>query len=98
MVYTYAFQGDSWMRRTAVETDGGNTVTTNFLYDGDNAVAEFDGSYNLTAHHVTNGLDRTLWSVRGTCGLRWKRQPQRSIQVDIRGGHYIQESSNRPTV
>jgi RHS repeat-associated protein len=62
----YTFQGDSWMRRTAVETDGGNTVTTNFLYDGDNAVAEFDGSYNLTAHHVTNGLDRTLWSVRGT--------------------------------
>jgi len=57
----YTFQGDSWMRRTATE-DG---TTTNYLYDGDSLLAEYDNTLALTAHHAGSGLDRTLWTVRG---------------------------------
>jgi len=60
-IRSYAFQGDSWMRRTATE-DG---TTTNYLYDGDSLLAEYDNTLALTAHHAGSGLDRTLWTVRG---------------------------------
>ncbi|MBN2131247.1 MAG: hypothetical protein JW741_17235, partial [Sedimentisphaerales bacterium] len=62
LIRAYEFQGDSWMRRSATE-DG---VTQHFLYDGDNLLAEFDSGGTLAAHHATNGIDRTLWTVRGT--------------------------------
>ncbi len=56
----YAFQGDSWQRRTATE-DG---VTTSFLYDGDDVLAEFDNEDVLTAAHAASGLDSELWTLR----------------------------------
>jgi len=60
-VRSYEYQGDGWQRRTATE-DG---VTTGFVHDGDDVFAEFDSNGVLAAHHVTNGIDKTLWSVRG---------------------------------
>ncbi|MBN1319505.1 MAG: PKD domain-containing protein, partial [Thermoleophilia bacterium] len=71
-IRSYAYQGDSWQRRTATEVDDGQTKVTSFLYDGDNVVAEYDGA-GLSAHHVTNGLDKTLWSMRGS-GQDWAMQ------------------------
>ena len=49
------------------ETVGSSTGTTRFLYDGDNLVAEYDGSGNLLRRYVHGvGVDQPLVWFEGS--------------------------------
>ncbi|MBN2133603.1 MAG: Hint domain-containing protein [Sedimentisphaerales bacterium] len=78
VIRQYAYQGDTWMQRTVQEDNGQGLVPTHMLYDGANLLAEYDAQMNLAAYHVTNGLDKTLWTVRGG-----------SLQTPLYGAHNV---------
>ena len=57
---TYAFYPHHWARRSRTVGMGEGAVTTRFLYDGDNDVAEYDASGVALATFVTPFLDQNL--------------------------------------
>ena len=57
---TYAFYPHHWARRSRTVGMGEGAVTTRFLYDGDNDVAEYDGLDANTVTYVTPFLDQNL--------------------------------------
>jgi len=60
-----SYKYDAMGKRVAKTVNG---VTTKYLYDGNNLVAEIDGSNNVTAWYVHAGLDRPLARVDASDG------------------------------
>jgi RHS repeat-associated protein len=56
----YTFYPHHWTRHTKTVGAGTSAVTTKFLWDGDNTVAEYDAADTNTATYVTPFLDQNL--------------------------------------
>jgi RHS repeat-associated protein len=64
---TLSFKYDGGRRVQKAFTQGSTTTTTNYLYDGNNAVADVDQNGNVLARYATTqNIDEPLAELRGT--------------------------------